>query len=59
MKNAVLGSLKLSNSGKHQEALQLMDEIIAEAMREGEELWAFTFIDHAALLNGVKRDGSL
>jgi hypothetical protein len=28
-----------------------MDDVIAEAIREGEELWAFAFIRHAAILN--------
>ncbi len=51
MQDAVLGSLKLSMAGRHQEALRLMDDLIAEAIKEGEELWLFTFIDHAAILN--------
>ena len=50
-KNAVLGSLKLSTEGHHQEALRLMDDVITEAIREGEESWAFVFIRHAAILN--------
>lgn len=49
--NALVDSLKLSASGQPQEALRLLDEVIAEAMREGEELWAFIFIDHAAVLS--------
>jgi Tfp pilus assembly protein PilF len=57
--NALIGSLKLSGLGQYQEALRLMDEVIAEAIKEGDELTALVLIDHAALLNGVKRDRSL
>jgi hypothetical protein len=57
--NALLGSLELSSSGQHQEALRLMDEVIAEAVKEGDDLSVLVLIDHAALLNGVKRDLSL
>jgi hypothetical protein len=57
--NALLRSLKLSGSGQYQEALRLMDEVIAEAIKEGDGLSALVLIDHAALLNGVERDRSL
>ena len=33
-----------------------MDEVITEAMKEGDDLTLFTLIDHAALLNGMGRD---
>jgi len=36
-----------------------MDEVIAEALKEGDDLTLSVLIDHAALLNGVKRDLSL
>lgn len=57
--NALNGSLKLSRSGQLQEAYRLMDEVIAEAIKEGDNLSAILLIDQAALLNGVKRDLSL
>jgi Tfp pilus assembly protein PilF len=57
--NALLDSLKLSGSGHYQEALQLMDEVIAEASKEGDGLSALVLIGHAALLNGAKRDRSI
>jgi hypothetical protein len=57
--NALMGSSKLSGSGQHEEALRLMDEVIAEAIKERDELTALVVIDHAALLNGVKPDRSL
>jgi hypothetical protein len=50
-KRAVLGSLDLSMQGHHEQALHLMDDVIAEAIREGEELWAFTLIRHAEILS--------
>jgi Tfp pilus assembly protein PilF len=51
LKQAIAGSLTLCNEGHHREALQLMDDVIAEAMADGEELWAFTLIRHAEILN--------
>ena len=51
IKDAVLGSLKLSMSGHHEEALRLMDDVIAEAIKDGEDSWVFILIDHAAILN--------
>jgi hypothetical protein len=56
--NALLDSLRLSASGQHQEALRLMDELISEASREGDELTALVLIDHASLLNVEKPDRS-
>ena len=50
-KDALLGSLKLSMSGHHEEALRLMDDVIAEAIQDGEDSWVVIFIDHAAILN--------
>lgn len=57
--NALIGSMKLSASGKQKEAFRLMDEVIFEAMEERDELTALLLIDHAALLNGSGRDRSL
>ena len=57
--NALLGSLSLSRSGQHQEALRLMDKLIAETINEGDGLTALILIDHAAQLNGGGRDRSL
>ena len=51
IKDAFLGSLKLSMSGHHEEALRLMDDVIAEAIKDGEDSWVFIFFDHAAVLN--------
>jgi hypothetical protein len=51
LKHAIAGSLKLSNEGHNREALQLIDDVISEAMTEGEELWAFTLMRHADILN--------
>jgi hypothetical protein len=56
--NALMDSSKLSTSN-FQEALRLIDEVIAEAIKEGDELTAIVLIDHAALLNGTERDRSL
>ena len=36
-----------------------MEEVIAEAIKEGDELTALVVIDHTALLNGAGRDRSL
>ena len=56
--NALIGSLDLWQSGHHNDARQLMDDVIAEAIKEADELWVFAFIDHAAILGGF-RDGSI
>lgn len=53
---ALVDSLKLSGSGQHQEALRLMDEVIAEAIKEGDELTAIVVIQHTAILNGAGPD---
>ncbi len=52
-------SLRLSMSGQQKEALRLMDEVIAEAITEGDYSSLLVLIDHAGLLNGVKRDLSV
>jgi Tfp pilus assembly protein PilF len=57
--NALVDSSKLSGLGQQQAAFRLMDEVIAEAMNEGDELTALVVIDHAATLNGAGRDRSL
>ena len=57
--NALVDSSKLSGSGQQQAALRLMDEVIAEAINEGDELTALVAIDHTATLNGARRDRSL
>jgi tetratricopeptide (TPR) repeat protein len=57
--SALLDSLKLSGSGQHEEAVRLMDELIAEATKEGDGLTALLLINHAAILNGGERDRSL
>lgn len=57
--NALLGSLRLSGSGRHQEALRLMDKLITETIEEGDGLTALVLIRHAALLNGGGVDRSL
>jgi thioredoxin-like negative regulator of GroEL len=50
-----MDSLRLSTSGQQQEALQLMDEVIAEAIEEADDSSLYLLIDHAALLNGRDR----
>ena|SRR5579862_2330828 len=57
--NALIDSLNLSGSGQHQEARRLMEDIIAEAIKEGDELTALVVIDHTAMLNSDGRDRSL
>jgi hypothetical protein len=57
--NALVDSSKLSGSGQQEAALRLMDEVIAETIREGDELTALVVIDHTAILNGAGRDRSL
>jgi hypothetical protein len=57
--DALVGSLDLSKSGQDQEALQLIDDVISEAINEGDDLSAFLLIDHAALLTHVGRDRSI
>jgi Tfp pilus assembly protein PilF len=56
--NALLDSLRLSESGQYQEALRLLDDLISEATREGDELTALVLIEHASILNGDKPDCS-
>jgi hypothetical protein len=57
--NALLSTLRLSGSGQLQEALQIMDELIAEAISGGDGSTALVLIGHAALLNDNGRDRSL
>jgi Tfp pilus assembly protein PilF len=57
--NALLDTLELSGSGQLQEALQLMDKLIAEVICDGDSSTALVLISHAALLNGSGRDRSL
>lgn len=59
LRDPLMNSLKLAGSGQYQEAMQLMDGVIAEAIKEGDELTAGIVIRHAALLNGSERDRSL
>ena len=49
--DALVGSLDLWQAGHQQEALRLMDEVITEAIKEGDDSSAFLFIDHAAMLS--------
>lgn len=49
--NALMDSLDLSTSGHDQEALRLMDEVIAEAIREGDYSSFDVLIHHASRLN--------
>lgn len=56
---ALVGSLDLSISGQAKEALRLMEEVITEAMKEGDDSSAFLLIDHAAILTGKGRDRSV
>lgn len=51
IQRALLGSLRHSMSGHHKEGLEIMDDLIAEAIMEGEEPWVFIFINHASVLN--------
>ena len=40
----------------YQEAIQLVEDVIAEATKEGDELTAQVVMDHTALLNGAGRN---
>ena len=57
--DALVHSLQLSTSGQAQEALQLIDGVITEAINEGDDSSAFLLIDQAALLTNVGRDRSI
>ncbi len=57
--NALIGSLELSVSGQRQESFRIIDQAIAKAIKEGDELTALVVIDHAAILNGAGRNRSL
>jgi tetratricopeptide (TPR) repeat protein len=50
LKAAMNGSIKLSQLGQNQEALQLLDEAIAAAIQEGRNSWILTLSRHAAVL---------
>lgn len=56
--HALMDSLRLSK-GQQEEALRLVDTAIIEAMKEGDDSSVQVLVNHAALLNGVKRDLSL
>jgi len=50
LKSLISGSLKLWESGDRQKALRLLDNLIAEAITEGENSWVLILSHHAAVL---------
>jgi hypothetical protein len=59
LKSAISGSLKLWESGDHEEAFRLLDDLIAEAIKQGEHSWVLTLSNHAATLSRFKGDPGL
>ena len=51
IKNAFSGSLKLWDLGKHQEAFQLLDDSITDAIGAGKTSWVSALSHHAAILS--------
>lgn len=50
-KIAITSSLKLVESGEHEEALKLLDDSIAEAKRDHNVPWIRTLCHHAAIVS--------
>jgi hypothetical protein len=53
---AMIGSVDLAQQGKDREALRLVDEAIAEAIREQQILWIRTLCQQAAVISYHLRD---
>src|SRR6267154_2286989 len=53
---AIDDSLKLWQSGKHKDALRLLDNLIAVAIKEGANSYVATLSHHAAIIAGHKPD---
>lgn len=51
VKVAISNSLELVEQGKHEAALKLLDESIAEAVRENNVPWIRTLCHHAAIVS--------
>ena len=47
----MMESLRLAGLGQHEEAVRLVDELISDAIKEGDETAAFIFIRHAAIVS--------
>jgi len=56
---AMIGSVDLAQQGKDREALRLVDEAIAEAIREQQIPWIRTLCHHAAVISYHLRDQQL
>lgn len=50
-REAITNSSALSKQNQHDQALNLLDESIAEAVREGQTAWVRTLCHHAAVIS--------
>src|SRR5215469_7587603 len=56
LKRAVTESGQLSQKGLHEEALKLLDRVIADAKREHRTRWVRILTRHAAVIAGLTQD---
>jgi hypothetical protein len=59
VRDAIKMSAKLSQDEKHQEALELVDRAIANAIQRGHASWALTLSHHAAVISAFLGDRQL
>jgi tetratricopeptide (TPR) repeat protein len=58
-RDAMTKSVKLMRDDKHQEALGVVEEAVAEAIRRGESSWVLTLSHHAAVISSFIGDTQL
>jgi hypothetical protein len=54
--NAINSSVRLSKTGEHEKALEILDSAIGEAIKEGQTSSIVTMCHHAAILAGATED---
>jgi len=59
LRDAINKSAKLSQDEKHQEALELVDRAIADAILQGHASWVLTLSHHAAVIAAFLGDHQL
>ena len=57
-RDAMTESTKLMQKGQNEEALRLLDDAIAMAVKEYENRWVLTLSHHAAVISNSLRDSS-